>query len=212
MRWQSVALALLATASLDGACAFTASLVSSGGRGVRHSSSPIMMAQDTKVRRGLGPKRGVVAPTRPPGARNSTPRRLLVPDNGEVGSKKHLGIKELLTEYGLIALVFHFTVWGCSLAAVYAALSTGLDADHLPDFLGFLASEDGALGDAAGFAGRATATLGIVEAVGPARLALTVACTPRVSTYARQYAGVRRAEETAARAWDAVAGVVRGGS
>jgi len=86
------------------------------------------------------------------------------------------------------AVVFHFSVWITSLASVYALLTLGL-ADSLAAIL-----NSGALGDAAGFAGRATATLGIVEAIGPARLALTVAATPKVSEKARQYAAVRDAE------------------
>ncbi len=94
---------------------------------------------------------------------------------------------------GALAVVFHFSVWCTSLASVYALLTLGL-ADSLAGVLGRLGLGTGALGDAAGMAGRATATLGIVEAIGPARLALTVAATPKVSERARQYAAVRDAE------------------
>ena len=107
--------------------------------------------------------------------------------------KEEMSIKALLSEYGLIALVFHFSVWCTSLATVYALLTLGL-ADSLAGVLSRLGLEGGALNGAAGLAGRATATFGIVEAIGPARLALTVAATPKVSERARQYAAVRDAE------------------
>jgi hypothetical protein len=107
--------------------------------------------------------------------------------------KEEMSIKALLSEYGLIALVFHFSVWCTSLATVYALLTLGL-ADSLAGVLGRLGLDGGALNGAAGLAGRATATFGIVEAIGPARLALTVAATPKVSERARQYAAVRDAE------------------
>lgn len=54
-------------------------------------------------------------------------------------------------------------------------------------------------------AGRVTATLAIVEAIGPARLALTIAATPSVSEVARQYESVRDLEAWVERRWDALA-------
>ena len=48
--------------------------------------------------------------------------------------------------------------------------------------------------------GKAAATLAVVEAVGPARLALTVAATPKVSEKAREYQVVRDLLAVCARA------------
>jgi len=94
----------------------------------------------------------------------------------------------------MLAVAFHFSVWITSLASVYALLTLGL-SESLAGLLGQMGfAAAGGMGDAAGVAGRVTATLGIVEAIGPARLALTVAATPRVSERARQYAVVRDAE------------------
>ena len=108
-----------------------------------------------------------------------------------------MSIKTLLSEYGVIALLFHFTVWVISLASVYTVLSTGLDIDSLlPDWI---MSDDGTA--AAGVAGRAAVTVGVVEAIGPARIALTVAATPSVSKKAREFAIVRDFEALAAKAW-----------
>ena len=46
----------------------------------------------------------------------------------------------------------------------------------------------------------------VVGADGPARLALTVAATPKVSERARQFKVVRDVEEAAMGAWERVAG------
>ena len=115
-------------------------------------------------------------------------------------AEEELGIPGMLREYGLIALLFHFTVWISCLATVYAVLTFAVDINNLPDWLSFLEERvadgaEGEVGAAAGFAGRAAATLGLVEAVGPARLALTLTATPRVSAYARKIPLVRDAEE-----------------
>ena len=112
-----------------------------------------------------------------------------------------MSIKQMLSEYGLIALLFHFTVWVASLTTVYTVLSLGPDAlSFLDEALG---NEGG--GNMAGAAGRFAATLALVEAIGPARLALTVAATPKVSQVLREYEAVRDAEEWALRRWDALA-------
>ena len=90
-------------------------------------------------------------------------------------------------------------------ATVFALFSSGLDVDGLlPDWLSGDAGGEGAA--AAGFAGKAAATLAVVEAIGPARLALTVAATPKVSERARQFKVVRDVEEAAMGAWERVAG------
>ena len=97
-------------------------------------------------------------------------------------------------------------MWITCLASVFALLSFGLDVDSLlPDWLTSGGAEEGASA-AAGAAGRAAATLAVVEAIGPARLALTVAATPKVSERARQFKLVRDVEEAAMGAWERVAG------
>lgn len=117
------------------------------------------------------------------------------------------GIGQLLREYGLIAVMFHFSVWVLSLTSVFTLLSTGVDLDALLASVPLFseAAEGGSEGGGAvGVAGRAAATLAIVEAVGPIRLALTVAVTPRISGAARQIEAVRDAEAMVARTIDSV--------
>ena len=124
----------------------------------------------------------------------------------------HLSIGQLLSDYGLIALAFHFTVWISSLATVYTALSMGIQLPEIPEFLAILMKSSGessetaaataAIGTAAsaGVGGKAAAmarlaaTVGLVEVVGPLRLALTVAVTPPLSGYVRQFSVVRDTE------------------
>ena len=142
--------------------------------------------------------RGVVQPTR----RAAAKKAVQAPAKEEP-KEKELSIKELLTEYGVIALVFHFTVWVSCLATIFAVLSVGISIDSLPEWLVPEGGEGAA--EAGGFAARAAATLGLVEVIGPARLALTVAATPTVSTWAREYAVVRDVEAWAERSWDRVA-------
>ena len=118
--------------------------------------------------------------------------------------ENELSIKELLTQYGVIALLFHFTVWITSLTTVFLLFNFGLDIDGLlPDWLmSGEAAAEGAEGATAalGMGGKAAATLAVVEAVGPARLALTVAATPKVSEKAREYQVVRDLLAVCARA------------
>ena len=88
-------------------------------------------------------------------------------------------------------------------------LNFGLDVDGLlPDWL--VGVGEGSDADdaatAAGFAGKAAATLAVVEAIGPARLALTVAATPRVSERAREFELVRGIEAFALSAWQRITG------
>lgn len=93
------------------------------------------------------------------------------------GGEEKMPIGELLRKYGVVGLVFHFTVWVSCLAVVYALLAGNVDISWVLERL----PGAGALGDAGEAAGRAGATLAIVEAVGPLRLALTVAATPRIA-------------------------------
>lgn len=104
--------------------------------------------------------------------------------------KREISIGELLREYGVIALLFHFSVWSTSCVVVYTALTlAGAEAlDALPMVPADLAGESGSA------LGRVAATLGLVELVGPARLALTVAVTPAISERARQVPLVARVE------------------
>ena len=59
-------------------------------------------------------------------------------------------------------------------------------------------------------AARVAATLALVEAVGPLRLGLTVAATPSVSKWARQYAAVRRAEGFLMARWEQASAAIAG--
>ena len=45
--------------------------------------------------------------------------------------ENELSIKELLTQYGVIALLFHFTVWITSLTTVFLLFNFGLDISIL---------------------------------------------------------------------------------
>ena len=194
MRWRGTALLGLALLST------LAGSFSSPGAGVtRPTVSPAQVRpclQLQRKRSGAGagakqqqqaPQRGVVSPT----ARFRARETQAVPAEEE----SEMTIRELLAEYGLIALLFHFSVWISCLAAVFALFSFGLDVDSvLPDWLSGAGGEPDAAGAAAGVAGKAAATLAVVEAVGPARLALTVAATPKVSERARTFKVVRDLE------------------
>jgi len=108
-------------------------------------------------------------------------------------SQGHMSLTELLKDYGVVALGFHFTVWVLTVALTFTALSlvgTSLLAE-LPAWMPVDA-------EAGVGAGKVAITFGIVEAIGPARLALTVAATPSIAArlqkvpIARLY--IRRAE------------------
>jgi len=94
-----------------------------------------------------------------------------------------MSIGRLLRDYGVVALGFHFTVWLLTVSTVFAAVSlAGSDLlAHLPSWL----PVDAGAGAGAG-AGKIAVTLGVVEVIGPARLALTVAATPTVSARVRK--------------------------
>lgn len=107
-----------------------------------------------------------------------------------------LSIGELLRNYGVIALLFHFTVWISTIGLTYSALSV-VGTDQLVESIPFLAGAAGDGADGAGAAsslGKIAVTLGLVEAIGPARLALTIGATPLISERARQYEFVRSTE------------------
>uniref|UniRef100_A0A7S0QAA0 DUF1279 domain-containing protein n=1 Tax=Coccolithus braarudii TaxID=221442 RepID=A0A7S0QAA0_9EUKA len=92
------------------------------------------------------------------------------------------GVGELLREYGVVALGFHFSVWLSSVVLVYSVLSVA-GADLLSMLPGNI--------EAGASMGKLAATVGIVEAIGPARIALTIAATPTVSKMARGVPVVR---------------------
>ena len=113
----------------------------------------------------------------------------------------HLGIGALLKDYGVIALLFHFSVWVASIAATYSMLNVA-DTSTLPEAVkSFLPSAE--IGAGAGLA-KIAATLALVEAVGPFRIALTVAVTPSVSKVMRKFAFVRATESTILQAFASV--------
>jgi len=158
-------------------------------------------------------------------ARAAVPRSALTPwgrgrsvDGAESEAEEtEMSIGDLLRNYGLIALVFHFSVWATTLTLAYTALASGLDLNSISLFAAqdipladVDASELTAAADAAGFIGRMTAALTLTEVIGPARLALTVAATPKVSEIARKSEAVREAEAQATRAYAAVERSVQG--
>ena len=93
------------------------------------------------------------------------------------------GLGDVLRKYGVVALVFHFSVWLTTLSASVAALSvydTTTLLEALPEPLrSQLPSQS---------SGAATlpVALALCEVVGPARLALTVAATPAVAGALRE--------------------------
>ena len=179
------------------AAGFTAAPVAHAAAWTASRAAISLMAAPNKgAVRGTRQFTGKVVPTR---GKNS--RALKKKEEEE----EELSIKELLSRYGVIALLFHFTVWITCLSSIFALFTFGLDANSL--LPAWLLPEDaeGAAG-AAGVAGRAAATLALVEAIGPARMALTVAATPKVSERAREFAVVRDVESFAASAWEKVTG------
>mmetsp|Transcript_68484 Transcript_68484/g.107936 ORF Transcript_68484/g.107936 Transcript_68484/m.107936 type:complete len:267 (-) Transcript_68484:53-853(-) len=196
VRLESLATLLLAAHAKPGLRSRTARRIakmsedrSSGGiapspdLATRSSDSSVSPAADEK---------GVVVPLKQP----IVEPVLNVTDSSADKKSGHLGIKELLTEYGVIALGFHFSVWITCLATVYALLSFGLDLSVIFAKLGIESAES------AGFAGRITATLGLVEVIGPARVALTAAATPTVSKWARKIKAIRDLEQFLQTKWD----------
>ena len=157
---------------------------------VSRVAAPLAQLRDQEQKTSLPSLKGffgVVSPS--PNAKASAPAAEEEADEMSIGT--------MLREYGLIALAFHFTVWATCLATVYSALTFGVSPESLPEFL--QPDADGGAA-AAGALGRVAATLGVVEAIGPARLALTVAATPKVSEVARQYSAVREAEAVVGKA------------
>ena len=86
------------------------------------------------------------------------------------------GLGDVLRKYGVVALVFHFSVWLTTLSASVAALSvydTSTLLEALPEPRGQIPLSSGAA--------TLPVALALCEVVGPARLALTVAATPAVA-------------------------------
>eukprot|EP00618_Florenciella_parvula_P019385 CAMPEP_0119522570 /NCGR_PEP_ID=MMETSP1344-20130328/37872_1 /TAXON_ID=236787 /ORGANISM="Florenciella parvula, Strain CCMP2471" /LENGTH=209 /DNA_ID=CAMNT_0007560617 /DNA_START=54 /DNA_END=683 /DNA_ORIENTATION=+ len=130
-----------------------------------------------------------------------------VEEGGKEKEEGEMSIGQMLKNYGVFALLFHFTVWIASITTVFTVLSlTGGDIP-LPAFLA------DKLGDVpTGALGKAAVTIAVVEAVGPARLALTVAATPSVSKRLRQYEWVNSAEQTVNLKWEELSSKLRLGN
>ena len=101
-----------------------------------------------------------------------------------LGGKDGEGLGDVLRKYGVVALVFHFSVWLTTLSASVAALSvydTSTLLEALPEPLrGQIPLSSGAA--------TLPVALALCEVVGPARLALTVAATPAVASTLRSNA------------------------
>ncbi|CAH0380173.1 unnamed protein product [Pelagomonas calceolata] len=101
-----------------------------------------------------------------------------------LGGKEGEGLGDVLRKYGVVALVFHFSVWLTTLSASVAALSvydTSTLLEALPEPLrGQIPISSGAA--------TLPVALALCEVVGPARLALTVAATPAVASTLRSNA------------------------
>ena len=167
-------LVLLAPASAYTPAARSAVHLGQHASRVSRVAAPFAQLRDQEQKTSLPSLKGffgVVSPS--PNAKASAPAAEEEADEMSIGT--------MLREYGLIALAFHFTVWATCLATVYSALTFGVSPESLPEFL-------------------QPAAVGVVEAIGPARLALTVAATPKVSEVARQYSAVREAEAVVGKA------------
>lgn len=108
---------------------------------------------------------------------------LAKPKGGEPSS-----IQAILKEYGLVALLFHFTGWCTTLALVAVSLSLFGPSLPLPDALASKLSSPHSLGATIG------AAVVLTETTTPARLALTVAATPAVTKAARRWGPFRAVE------------------
>ena len=88
-------------------------------------------------------------------------------------------LKELGTQYGKVAVVFHTVVWGGTLGGIWAAIHLGLDLQHLTSFIPFAAAKEPGQEVAKEFALAYTTTL----ATSPARFALDVVAVPVVGRH-----------------------------
>mmetsp|Transcript_49117 Transcript_49117/g.106373 ORF Transcript_49117/g.106373 Transcript_49117/m.106373 type:complete len:195 (+) Transcript_49117:253-837(+) len=102
-----------------------------------------------------------------------------------LGSKDGKGITDLIREYGPVAVGFHFTVWVSTIVFFYTAISVAGSGEILSQLP--IDIEGGA------GAGKVALTLGVVEATGPVRIALTIAATPSITARARQIPRARLA-------------------
>ncbi len=118
-------------------------------------------------------------PTRPLIKRQQQPTRVAPL---ALGGKDGEGLGDVLRKYGVVALVFHFSVWLTTLSASVAALNvydTSTLLEALPEPLrGQIPLSNGAA--------TLPVALALCEVVGPARLALTVAATPAVASALRE--------------------------
>ena len=95
-----------------------------------------------------------------------------------LGGKDGEGLGDVLRKYGVVALVFHFSVWLTTLSASVAALSV-YDTTTLLEALPEPLRSQIPLSSTS--AATLPVALALCEVVGPARLALTVAATPAVA-------------------------------
>ena len=76
-----------------------------------------------------------------------------------------------IAQYGAVGAVFHSTVYCCSLATVYGAISCGVDVQALT----------GSLPEATRSAGTLAIAWGCTALTGPARGVVTVLATPKLT-------------------------------
>ena len=90
----------------------------------------------------------------------------------------------LLTEYGLVFVVFHYTIFFAVWAAFYFILAAGLaeKIECVPDFLAkyIAVGADSTTGELL------AASFVLMELVGPARSALDIAATPTIARALRK--------------------------
>lgn len=102
-------------------------------------------------------------------------------------------VKLILREYGVPAVLTHFSGWVVSMTLFYSLLSAGVDLKTLISLLPADIKDHVDLAGAAGLVRLQLSWLA-TEALGPARLGLTLAITPEISRYMRQYQPTRNLE------------------
>ena len=114
---------------------------------------------------------------------------------------------QLLQRYGFIALAFHYMVFFITWAAIYGILSFDvIDMASLPPVLASAVAWFAGGDNAAEFeaAGKGGVSFVLLEAIGPARLALDIIATPVLARKLRRYNWVRALEEQGAGLLDSI--------